>query len=207
MIVNGDFNANGSSIQSLGKLKEVNEGHIFLRDCKNLKDLGNLEKIGTINLDILTENFSFNKVKFIQQFFIVKIKNCKQINIDYLEEIKNFAGPTEFWLYVKNLGKLKYITSFQFNLSIYDNIDFNFSNFGKVETIYGNLIINGSKNLKSLKPLKKVSGVIYLVNCPNLKDLGYILECSSRIELNNTGITKEYIIKNHPNLINKITWK
>lgn len=72
--------------------------------------------------------------------------------------------------------------------------------------IKGNLDLSESR-IESLGNLEEVNGDINLRYCHNLKDLGYILECSSRIELNNTGITKEYIIKNHPNLINKITWK
>lgn len=42
--VDGDLNLTDSKIISLGKLKIV-RGRISCWDCKNLKDLGNLQKV------------------------------------------------------------------------------------------------------------------------------------------------------------------
>lgn len=47
MVINGDLNLKNSSIESLGKLKKINAGGLLIEfnNCKNLKDLGNLEQI------------------------------------------------------------------------------------------------------------------------------------------------------------------
>lgn len=47
--VKGYLDLHDSSIESLGKLKIVH-GDLYLRNCRNLKDLGNLEMVGTENI-------------------------------------------------------------------------------------------------------------------------------------------------------------
>lgn len=72
--------------------------------------------------------------------------------------------------------------------------------------IEGDLNLKDCKNLVSLDNLKKIGGNLWLNDCSNLKDLGNLKDVGDKIYLKNSGITKEYVRKFNPNLLDKCDW-
>ncbi len=107
------------------------------------------------------------------------------------------------------------------------NLDLRRSNvesLGNITKVFGYLLLENCENLKSLSNLKevknslslntqieslgkleKVGEDLYLQSCRNLKTLGDLKE-TNRVFLNGSGITREYIIKEKPFLLDKCIW-
>jgi hypothetical protein len=69
--------------------------------------------------------------------------------------------------------------------------------------IRGSLNLNSCSNLTSLEIIEEITGSLYLRGCDNLKSLGNLNIIGGHIDLVNSGITREYILKNYVNLINR----
>ena len=71
------------------------------------------------------------------------------------------------------------------------------------------MIINGDlylkeTNVESLGELTNVNGRLSLWNCEKLKDLGKLKTVKEKINIYNTSITEEYILKKKKQLYGKI---
>ncbi len=104
MIINGDLILKRSSIESLGKLKEVN-GELDLWNCKNLVDLGDLERVvGTITAEE-TNITSLGKLKIVRgNVFLINCVNLTSLgNLQIVYGYLNLYGCKN----LKDFGKLK----------------------------------------------------------------------------------------------------
>ena len=91
MIINGSLYLDESSIESLGDIKEVKE-RLYLFNCKNLKSLNNIKKVGSLdlggceniitlgNLEIVEEEINLYGCKQLRD--LGKIKQCQEIFLD-----------------------------------------------------------------------------------------------------------------------------
>lgn len=76
----------------------------------------------------------------------------------------------------------------------------------KLIEVNGYLYLSNCKNLKNLESLEIV-GNLFLRNCKNIKSLRNLKRVDGSLNLKNSGITKEYIIKYKPFLLDKSFWE
>ena len=81
----------------------------------------------------------------------------------------------------------------------------NIESLGKLIEVNGYLYLSNCKNLKDLESLEIV-GNLFLRNCENIKSLGNLKRVNGSLSLKNSGITREYIIKEKPFLLDKSFW-
>jgi hypothetical protein len=89
MIINGDLKLNETNITSIGKLKEVN-GYLDLSFCENLKDLGNLQIVKGLflNLNYRYGLKSLGKLKIVKGWLGLKYTDLKDLG--QLEEVGGY---------------------------------------------------------------------------------------------------------------------
>jgi len=144
---------------------------------------------------------------------IISLGNIKKINGDlflnycqYLKSLGELEEVTGIFdidnSSLKSLGKLKYL---RYCLS---GTGSSLESFGELKYLEGNLYLEGNRAIESLGNLKQVEGNLFLSFCSNLKDLGKLEEVKDGkiIYLNKTKVTREYIIKNKPWLLNQCDW-
>lgn len=145
----------------------------------DIESLGNLEEVkGNFGIINCRKLQTLNKLKTVKKLIASECINLESLgNLEWV----NFHVKLDERKKLKSLGKLKY------------------------GSIYINL--SGCENLKDLGELKIVTGVINLKGCKNLKHLGDLTEVKGTLFLYNSGITKEYIILNKPQLLKKCDWE
>lgn len=114
-----------------------------------------------------------------------------------LEEVKKILSLT--FSSVQSLGKLKKIDSGRFSSCQ------NLKSLENLEEVKDFLVLKFCKNLISLGKLQKVKGELDLQYCSSLKDLGE-LKIVKKINLFGSGITKQYMKKEKPFLLDKCIW-
>jgi hypothetical protein len=77
----------------------------------------------------------------------------------------------------------------------------NLKNLGSLKTIKNSANFNDCKNLISLGNLKYVERNLFLKNCKKLKELPKHIKIDGFVEIEGSGITKDYMKKHHPNIV------
>ena len=200
MIINGNLNLANSIVESLGELKEVH-GSLDLNNCRELTDLGKLEKIEVnekkymyslnfSNLPKLKSLGLLKSINWIQRFLIV---NCP--NLTSLGELKWFP-VNEVNLQASNIKRIKSYSGFVYTLDLSEN---------KFIQVIEEGVSVGFLNLRnsSIKKIDKqcTFKILNIENCINLKSLGRNLRISEKLKIDGSGITEKYLKKYHPELL------
>ncbi len=100
---------------------------------------------------------------------------------------------------ISSLGNIKKVKGF---VSLLGCI--NLKSLGNIKFIMEDLTANDE--LESLGELEEVKGDLRLQRCKNLKSLENLLKVKGFIYLENSGVTKEYVEKEKPNLLKRCRW-
>lgn len=219
MIIKGNLDLGDSSIESLGNIKQI-KGYLDLRDeCKTLKDLGNIKYIKELRIGIVSDSFKITNLKVIKGDLYLTNSNLKSLgSIKFIQGDCQASGSS-LKVFGENLIAVSgdIILAYSHELKTfgksfkkcYGNLSLtkcgSLENLGNIESVGRTLNLIGCKSLTSLNQLK-YADKIYIEDCPLLKTLPKDLKVSKNIYIKNSGITKEYMKKEKPDLFESCIW-
>lgn len=219
MIIKGNLDVGDSSIESLGNIKEI-KGYLDLRnECKNLKDLGNIKYVKELRIGTVLDSFKITNLKIIKGDFYLANSNLKSLGSIKIIQGECQASGSSLIEFGENLIAVydDIILAYSHELKsfgkgfkkCYGNLSLtkceSLKNLGNIESVGRTLNLTGCKSLTSLNQLK-YADKIYIEDCTLLKTLPKDLKVSKNIYIKNSGITKEYMKKEKPDLFESCIW-
>ncbi len=219
MIINGNLDIGDSSIESLGNIKEI-KGYLDLRnECKNLKDLGNIKYVKELRIGTVLDSFKITNLKIIKGNLYLANSNLKSLGSIKIIQGECQCSGSSLDVFGENLIAVyddiilaysRQLKTFGKSLTkCYGNLSLtkceSLKNLGNIESIGRTLNLTGCKSLISLNQLK-YADKIYIEDCPLLKTLPKDLKVSKNIYIKNSGITRNYMEKEKPDLFESCIW-
>lgn len=148
------------------------------------------------------QNYSLESLGNLKEVTgILNIINCEKLKtLNKLTTTRKLVASD--CLSLESLGNLEWV-NFHVKLDGCKNL----KSLGKLK--HGAIFINleECENLKDLGQLEEVNGVINLKDCSSLTNLGKLTKVNGMIFLYGSGITREYVILNKPELLRICNWE